>query len=124
KLLAATRKRVFLLHDVHRAKPCLLQSRWAMSYLRGPLTRDEIARLMKDRKAGATAGQPAPSARARAEAAASGPPVLPPPLRHAFLKRHGGELANPYLLVKYAVRYKGAGETVDLRAWPLAGRSM
>jgi len=125
KLLAATRKRVFLLHDVHRAKPCLVQSRWAMSYLRGPLTRDEIARLMKDRKAGAAATQPATSARGRAEAAAApGPPVLPPPLGHAFWKRHGGELANPYLLVKYAVRYKGAGETVDMRAWPLAGRSM
>jgi hypothetical protein len=124
KLLAATRKRVFLLHDVHRPRPCLLQSRWAMSYLRGPLTRDEIARLMKDRKAAASAAQPAPSARGRAEAPASGPPVLPPPLRHVFLKRHGGELANPYLLVKYAVRYKGAGETVDVRAWPMAGRSM
>src|SRR5207247_1387285 len=64
------------------------------------------------------------AAREAAEAAASGPPVLPPPLRHACLARHGGDLANPYLLVKYAVRYKGAGETVDVRAWPLAGRSM
>jgi hypothetical protein len=124
KLLAATRKRVFLLHDVHRSKPCLLQSRWAMSYLRGPLTRDEIARLMKDRKGAVAAATPATASRERAEAAASGPPVLPPPLRNAFLARHGGEVANPYLLVKYAVRYKGAGETVDLRAWPLAGRSM
>jgi hypothetical protein len=124
KLLAATRKRVFLLHDVHRPKPCLLQSRWAMSYLRGPLTRDEIARLMKERKAAASAPGPASPARQRAEAAAAGPPVLPPPLRHAFLARHGGELASPYLLVKYAVRYKGAGETMDVRAWPLAGRSM
>ena len=124
KLLAATRKRVFLLHDVHRPKPCLLQSRWAMSYLRGPLTRDEISRLMKERKAAASTPGPASSVRERAEAAAAGPPVLPPPLRHAFLARHGGDLANPYLLVKYAVRYKGAGETVDVRAWPLAGRSM
>jgi hypothetical protein len=31
---------------------------------------------------------------------------------------------QPYLLVKNAVRYKGAGETVAVRAWPLAGRSM
>jgi Helicase HerA, central domain len=124
KLLAATRKRVFLLHDVHRAKPCLLHSRWAMSYLRGPLTRDEISRLMEGRKAAAAQTTPATTERARAEATPAGPPVLPPPLRHAFLARHGGDLASSYLLVKYAVRRKGAGEAVESRAWPLAGRSM
>jgi len=67
KLLAATRKRVFLLHDVHRPRPCLLQSRWAMSYLRGPLTRDEIARLMKERKAAAPAAKPATAGPATAK---------------------------------------------------------
>jgi hypothetical protein len=126
RLLAATRKRVFLLHDVHRPRPCLLHSRWAMSYLRGPLTRDEISRLMKGRQpaasAAGTAAAPAPGR--TAAAASAGPPVLPAPLRHAFLSRHGGDLATPYLLVKYAVRYKGAGETVETRAWPLQGRSM
>ena len=124
KLLAATRKRVFLLHDVHRPRPCLLQSRWAMSYLRGPLTRDEISRLMKGRQREATATAAAPAVGERPGAVAAGPPVLPSPLRHAFLARHGGELASPYLLVKYAVRYKGAGESVEVRAWPLVGRSM
>jgi hypothetical protein len=120
KLLAATRKRVFLLHDVHRPAPCLLHSRWALSYLRGPLTRDEISGLMKGRQAQAAS----PTAPARPAAVAAGPPVLPAPLRHAFLSRHGGDLATPYLLVKYAVRYKGAGEMVETRAWPLQGRSM
>ncbi|MES1211484.1 MAG: helicase HerA-like domain-containing protein, partial [Acidobacteriota bacterium] len=28
RLLDATRKRVFLLHDIHRSEPCLLHSRW------------------------------------------------------------------------------------------------
>jgi hypothetical protein len=124
RLLAATRKRIFLLHDVHRPRPCLLHSRWAMSYLRGPLTREEIARLMSGGAAAAPAPGAAPPAREPTTAEAAGPPVLPPPLRHAFLSRHGGDLASPYLLVKYAVRYKGAGETVDVRAWPLSGRSM
>ena len=111
-LLAATRKRVFLLHDVHRAAPCLMQSRWAMSYLRGPLTRDEIGRLMAGRAAAPVAAS---------TQAAAGPPVVPSPLRHNFFKKYGGELADPHLFVKYAVRYKGAGETVALRAYPLAG---
>jgi hypothetical protein len=114
-LLDATRKRVFLLHDVHRKGPQLMHSRWAMSYLRGPLTREEIGRLMK--------GRAAPAAAAPARRASEGPPVLPPPLEHHFLARHRGQLAEPYVFVKYAARYKGAGEAVGLKAWPLGGAS-
>ena len=73
-LLAGTKKRVFLLHDVHRPAPALLSSRWALSYLRGPLTREEIGRL------GFTRPEPA-AAPAHADVAASGPPVLPPRAR-------------------------------------------
>ena len=115
RLLDATAKRVFLLHDVHRKAPCLLQSRWAMSYLRGPLTRDEISRLMKDRAAAPDAGAGAATRGARSAA-----PPLPPPLRAQYFAKYGGEIAEAHLLVKYAVRYKGAGETVAMRAWPLA----
>ncbi len=121
KLLAATKKRVFLLHDVHRKAPALLQSRWAMSYLRGPLTRAEISRLMKE-KAVAVAPRDAAARKAPAEApAAAGPPMLPPPFRHLYLPKYGGEIAEPHVFVKYAVRYKGTDETVATRAWPLAG---
>ena len=114
RLLGATKKRVFLLHDVHRKAPCLLQSRWAMSYLRGPLTREEISRLTKASPAPATARPPA-------EAAPGGPPVLPSPFRNLYLKKRGGQVATPHLLVKYAVRYKGVDETIGVRAWPLGG---
>ena len=112
KLLAATRKRVFLLHDVHRKAPCLLESRWAMSYLRGPLTREEISRLVKAKP---------PAAAPVAAAGPSGPPVLPPPFRHLYLARRSGEVATAHLLVKYAVRYKGIDEQVGVKAWPLTG---
>jgi hypothetical protein len=117
KLLDGTTKRVFLLHDVHRRGPCLMHSRWAMSYLRGPLTRDEVARLMKERPAEVAA--PAPAA-APAAPASEGPPVLPAPLRHSYLRRYGAELADAHLLVKYAVRYKDGGERVAARVWSLA----
>lgn len=119
RLLDATRKRVFFLHDVHRSGPCLLHSRWAMSYLRGPLTRDEIGRLMKGREPATAAS----AAKAAAAAAVSAPPVLPAPFRSNYFKKYGGELADPYLLVKYAVRYKAAVETVGLRAYPLTGKT-
>ncbi|OGD18694.1 MAG: ATP-binding protein [Candidatus Aminicenantes bacterium RBG_16_63_16] len=48
--LSALKKRVFLMHNVHEDAPVLMNTRWALSYLRGPLTRQQIASLMKDEK--------------------------------------------------------------------------
>ena len=47
-LIAGLGKRVFLLHNVHEDGPEVFESRWAMSYLRGPLTRTQIKTLMAD----------------------------------------------------------------------------
>ena len=43
--LSSLQSRQFLFHDTKAAAPLLIRSRWAMSYLRGPLTREEIRRL-------------------------------------------------------------------------------
>ena len=44
--LAALGNRVFLMNNVHDDAPVVFQTRWAMSYLRGPLTRGQIKTLM------------------------------------------------------------------------------
>ena len=45
KQLASLRKRVFVVHNVHHPPAATFHTRWALSYLRGPMTRDEITRL-------------------------------------------------------------------------------
>jgi hypothetical protein len=45
-IIGSLGNRIFLMHDIHRPKPLLLQSRWALSFLRGPMTRDQVAKLM------------------------------------------------------------------------------
>jgi hypothetical protein len=49
-LIAGLGKRSFLLHNIHEDGPEVFETRWAMSYLRGPLTRTQIRTLMADRK--------------------------------------------------------------------------
>jgi hypothetical protein len=51
RLIADIEPRVFLMHNVHdTAGPVMLHTRWAMSYLRGPLTRQQIQHLMAAQK--------------------------------------------------------------------------
>ncbi|RUA17414.1 MAG: hypothetical protein DSY55_02180 [Clostridia bacterium] len=47
KIMSSLGSRVFLLHNVHENEPVIFQTRWAMSYLRGPLTRDQVSTLME-----------------------------------------------------------------------------
>ncbi len=49
-LLSNLDKRVFLLHNVHEDHPQVFYTRWAMSYLRGPLTKTQIKSLVKPSK--------------------------------------------------------------------------
>lgn len=48
--LAGLGNRVFLLHSVHESAPEIFQVRWTMSYLRGPLTRNQIKQLTGPRQ--------------------------------------------------------------------------
>jgi hypothetical protein len=72
KLISALGNRVFLLNNVHENAPEVFQTRWTMSYLRGPLSRPQIASLMAPLKAA-----PAPRAAAPPGPAAGAAPAAP-----------------------------------------------
>jgi hypothetical protein len=74
---------------------------------------------MAGRAAAAPPAAPRTGSAAAGAGAAGTAPVPPDGLAQCFLSQFGGEVADPYLLVKYALRLKGAEETVAVRAWPL-----
>ncbi len=86
KILSALGQRVFLMNDVHRDAPEIFQSRWALSYLRGPLTRVQIQSLMAERKR-ATAANPSQAAAgtARGPEAGNERPLLPHDVKEVFV---------------------------------------
>ncbi|MEZ4319504.1 MAG: helicase HerA-like domain-containing protein [Myxococcota bacterium] len=79
--LEALPPRTFLVKDVTVPAPFLVKSRWAISYLRGPMTRRELGQLEQDApSAGSSApgtSAPVSSAPSAAAAPVSGDPDLP-----------------------------------------------
>jgi hypothetical protein len=76
EMLAALGSRVFLMNNVHDDGPTVFQSRWALSYLRGPLSRQQIQKLMDPRRAELSGGSLArPQSNTGAGATASGGPA-------------------------------------------------
>ena len=61
RLISGLQKRVFLLHNVHGAGPQLFQSRWALNFLAGPLTRAQVPELNRLAESAAPAPTPAGS---------------------------------------------------------------
>jgi len=60
KLIANLAPRSFLMRNVNDDAPVLFKSRWALSWLRGPITGLEISRLMAQQKSAARRGAAAP----------------------------------------------------------------
>ena len=111
QILSGLAKRVFLLHNVHDDAPVLFHTRWAMSYLRGPLTREQIRGLTgsADAAAGPTPASAPAMASSPVEAETDGPsarPTLPPGIRETFLAPT--EPAGPNDAVRYLPGLLGA----------------
>jgi hypothetical protein len=71
RIISGLGKRVFLMHNVHETGPIPFQTRWAMNYLAGPLTRSQIPALNALAAATAGGGDPVTAARPRPDAVPS-----------------------------------------------------
>jgi len=91
QILAGLGKRMFLMNNVHEKAPVLFETRWTLSYLRGPLARTEIKTLMDERKNGVaeSTAVTTTSSATPATAASAARPVLPPDIEQYFLPVRG-----------------------------------
>ncbi|MFA5077965.1 MAG: DUF87 domain-containing protein [Dehalococcoidia bacterium] len=134
--LAGLGNRIFLMNNVHDDEPTIFETRWAMSYLRGPLTRNQIKTLMDPIKAqmpkapaaaaaapsfaaaspGQAAAAPAP---ARQTAGQAGRPVIPPDVAQYFVPARGSQTGStvyykPAVLGVAQVHFIDAKSGVDM----------
>ena len=107
RTLAGLGKRRFLLHNVHEDEAVVFNTRWVLSYLAGPLTRDAIKTLMSDaiaKLAQATLAVTKPARHAAASA-----PALPPTIGQVYLPASGEEVVyHPRLLASAEIAFNSA----------------
>ena len=129
EILSALGDRVFVMNNVHEDQPVVFQTRWALSYLRGPLTREQIQALMASRKQKQTAGgsfqsvgsssAPGGIPQAALVPSAGARPVVPPDVPEFFVPRRdrfeGAETLQyrPFLLGVARLHYTDKKAGVD-----------
>jgi hypothetical protein len=120
KLLSGLGNRVFLLHNVHKGSPALFQTRWVLSFLRGPLTLNQIKTLSQTAPATPASPPTAPKAPVFATTATLNEPLEfaapagattspPPPPAPALATRP----AIPPGVEEYFLRPREAGAQVS-----------
>ena len=125
RTLSALRSRVFLMHNVNEPAPMLFETRWTLSYLRGPLGRDELKRLTLDKsqipnpKTQITTPVPpsgqaeSPEPKAESQTAK---PVVPAGIREVFFPATPGDAGDyePVLYGAARVHYTDARRGIDV----------
>ncbi len=130
--LAGLGNRIFLMNNTHEDAPVILQTRWALSYLRGPLTRSQIKTLMDPIKAARESAAPAgrrgaatglaaaPAATAMAGESPAARPTLPSEVPQFFIPTRGRApdgsslLYRPMVLGAAKVNFVDAKTKVDV----------
>jgi hypothetical protein len=111
--IAGLGKRRFLVHNVHAKAPVEIESRWCLSYLRGPMTRDDVKRL-RSAAPGPSATQAAASPRTPPVPAEAARPLLPPDIPQ-FFDDGGGPASvwTPFLYGAAQVAFSDAKRRID-----------
>ncbi|MFO8192421.1 MAG: ATP-binding protein [Bacillota bacterium] len=78
QIISGLGQRVFLMNNVHQDAPVIFETRWCMSYLRGPLTRNQIKLLMDPRRAEMAQPPSSGLAKKAGAPAAAAPPTSRP----------------------------------------------
>lgn len=107
--LAGLGNRIFLMNNVHEDEPVIFETRWALSYLRGPLTRTQIKSLMDPVRRQTSSVMRQPGGKAESDSLrmtndglrmTASRPVLPPGVPQYFVPMRGTRPSGSQLVYR------------------------
>jgi hypothetical protein len=110
--LAGLTSRVFLMNNVHEDAQVLFETRWTLSFLRGPLTKKQIQTLMAPLKTAPATAEAPQTANAVSEAR----PPVPSGVREAFVPWRGAAQPGERLVYRPALLGSARLHFVDAKA--------
>ncbi|MCO8121574.1 ATP-binding protein [Stieleria sp. TO1_6] len=128
QMLSGLNSRVFLMNNVHDDGPMTFQTRWAMSYLAGPLARHQISELMKAKKQKRQDQHDSESESVSQETQTAERPVVPSGVQERFLP--ASRAVRPDSRTVYRPALLGSGSmhfirsSADLDQWTDCTRLM
>jgi hypothetical protein len=115
--LSALPGRVFLMHNVHEPEPVVFETRWTLSYLRGPLSREELKRLKipapKVQSPKPTAKSPEPTDQSP-EMRTGTKPIVPTGIQEVFVPAGANATYHAVLYGSAKVHYTDPKRRIDV----------
>jgi hypothetical protein len=96
KAISSLDKRVFLMHSVHQKEPQIFHTRWALSYLSGPIAQDQIKVLMEPYKKVSEASVDSVVVKEKNVEKSFNPHTLPKELNQKIYERRDQESYSSY----------------------------
>jgi hypothetical protein len=110
--LAGLGKRIFLMNNVHEDAPVLFETRFTLSFLRGPLTKKQIQVLMAPQKG----AMPTAGVAAKPASASSARPPVPSGVKEAFIPWRGAAAPGERLVYRPSLLGTAKLHFVDAKA--------
>jgi hypothetical protein len=121
RLLSDMKGRRFLLNSAHLDEPLLFETRWVMSYLKGPISKDDIKKLMAEKKTHQTGSMDSGEGTSAAEKVsvregADHPPVVSQAIEQRFYLQNvvsDDVRFRPWFGAMASVRFFNAKRNID-----------
>ena len=119
-LLSDMKGRQFLMNSAHLEEPVLFETRWVMSYLKGPISKNDIKKLMESMKNETSRGNDSDAAFAGSSQAADRPGLAPVVNKNIEQLYNMQNMASdkacfePKLGLTASVRFYNAKRNIDL----------
>lgn len=118
-------KQVFLMNNVHEEAPVIFKTRWTMSYLKGPLNRQELRLLTRSQPAIQTKPEIVEvnitaQSQAQVKSAPVDKPVLAPDITQFYIPKNAASFSPergewcPFLMASAQVRYTDTKNALDI----------